>query len=174
MHLAQAHGAISKLSSLDHDTITKLLVEEEIKKSSREKTVCPDLSLLDEMWIAWSAGFVDGEGAVTIHSSKIDYSYVLLRVTQVNIAPLERLKMMYGGRLREVKKQPIWAWSVSSDHAIKVLSVMRPYLMVKGAHADVAIEFHERCIKNKADGREGYITKISSLQMKGPRRKGQN
>jgi hypothetical protein len=62
--------------------------------------------------------------------------------------PLDAIKARFGGR---VNKQPTppgkkhlrqcWKWVADSGAAMNFLMAVRPYLRIKGAAADVAIEF---------------------------------
>lgn len=100
---------------------------------------------------------------------------VELRVGQNVRAPLERLVLMFGGSVKVVpsygskRRDGFCEWRLYGAQAIVALRKIRPYLMVKGAHVDLAIEYHERCfgvIGNFSD-RIGFYERMQDLQHKG-------
>jgi hypothetical protein len=122
----------------------------------------------EELWHAWAAGFVDGEGAIMITRSSQEQIYVNVKVSQKTRAPLDRLALMYGGSIREERQGAIFVWSIYSRSALEALRKMRPYMMVKGAHADLVeeffaggdrIELHERmhAMQTKGANRHGKV-----------------
>jgi hypothetical protein len=123
----------------------------------------------EELWHAWAAGFIDGEGAIMITRSKAsDQVYVHMAVSQKVRAPLDRLALMYGGRVGEERGGAIFVWHTYSGTTLQALRKMRPYMMVKGAHADLVEEFfaggdrvelHERmhAMQSKGKNRAGAV-----------------
>lgn len=100
--------------------------------------------------LAYAAGFIDGEGCITIlaqHKQRMrNRSYSLrIQITQVDPAPLIRLQALFGGKLRarsRPKAQRTQYDLVLNDkQAVKVLQLIRPYLIVKAEQADIALEF---------------------------------
>jgi hypothetical protein len=165
---------------------------------------------LDSNWLAWAAGFIDGEGSIQIARSRKPKPeavakkrlwnpqiYLYMRANQVDPRPLERLRDMFGGSLmlRQPRKtgaikgqQPQWVWTVSGPMAYAAVKLMRPWFMVKGERADIAMSFHElcyaspgantRCLRpNGSPGRltdeqvalrQDFYLQMQALQMKGP------
>lgn len=146
---------------LSNEEITKLLTPK--TRSGQER---PDISLVDEMWIAWSAGFVDGEGciAITRHSNsrKAHYVYLRLIVGQNVEAPLKRLELMYGGKVTFNTRRN-YVWTCHGETAAAALRAMRPYMMVKGANADLAIEYQEKIANLPPEDRIEYFEKMKQL-----------
>lgn len=162
------------MKSLDPHTINQLLVGSE---KSIDESVEIDFSLnpVDELQIAWSAGFLDGEGAVMITKSSPSPKnpkgqvYLVVKAVQKTEAPICKLHLMYGGTIKFVSNRNQWEWRVFGDRASTVLRMMRPYLIVKSVHADIAIEFQETCIGSNVpfSTKVEYWSRIAKLQMKG-------
>lgn len=126
----------------------------------------PDASAripLDTEW-AYAAAIIDGEGCITIYPQKI-YSknprnrpcryYLSLQVGNTSLELLEWLKTkMLGGGISKrqwvdhIKHRETWMWRATSHQVLWILRGTRPYLIVKGAQADVGIEFMENYIKD--------------------------
>jgi len=147
--------------------------------------------VIDEVWNAWAAGFVDGEGSVMLIYSrpkqitrcgrvetKPGQVAVHVRASQTVEVPLLRLEIMYGGsvkaldmsmksRFRNVRQ--MYEWNIFGGNAISALRKMRPYMMVKQQHADLAVEYYELCnggIGN-LDLRLKFWEEMRELQHKG-------
>jgi hypothetical protein len=100
--------------------------------------------------LAWAAGFVDGEGSVTIISRSSNggprRSYSLrLTVGQRVLTPLLRLQRLFGGHIstKPLPQSGCFVWTVHTGAAVDALAQMRPFLTVKGPQADVAAQFNE-------------------------------
>lgn len=106
---------------------------------------------------AYAAGLIDGEGTIRIakfgpyakNKSKHPHYYVAVVVGMVTPAPLRVLMDHFGiGTMREERvpnARSIWRWSVNAQAQAKtLLEEIRPYLLVKGEHADLALMFIER------------------------------
>ena len=112
--------------------------------------------------LAWAAGFIDGEGCISIshmralirrirrkHSgSKRAAQYVLrLEVSQVSTFPLRRLQACFGGTVnKERNRQPAkhkttHRWVLQHQKAADCLKSILPYLCVKSKQATIALEF---------------------------------
>ena len=103
------------------------------------------------------AGFVDGEGCIDIRYRKTNggrYQRFELRLTisQVSTIPLEKIKDIYGGSISPRKNGNIHYYVVSGAGAAKIISDIRPFLLVKADEADVALEFYD-IIKVSKEGR---------------------
>lgn len=131
----------------------------------------------EELWHAWAAGLIDGEGAVMLQKGTAVRGAAKVLTTQVSIhlrvamtcrAPLDRLAIMYGGTVREVKDGRIFQWQLYGTTALSALRKMRPYMMVKGAHVDLCEEFYDTCAGKQLDSevRLAYVDRMSTLQIK--------
>ena len=107
--------------------------------------------------LAWAAGFLDGDGFITIQNrnQKINgkiYSGQYLRIgaCQASLLPLEELKRLFGGTIRSKNSGPNkegynrkeqWIWQCSTNSAKEALTQLLPYLIHKKTVACLAIEF---------------------------------
>lgn len=103
---------------------------------------------------AYAAGFFDGEGFVTIGfmSSKArtrGTTYTMrIGAGQNDPTPLLWLRDRWGGSVRALKRKTVahnvpHKWDCCSRMAAAFLRDVRPYLLVKGPRADIAIRFQE-------------------------------
>jgi hypothetical protein len=122
-----------------------------------------DLSNLSDVDIAWSAGFVDGEGAIMIAKSYKQIS-LILSVTQSTTRSLDKLVSMYGGRV--VDNSGVYGWRVYGVRAGHAIRAMQPYLVEKADHALIAIHFIENCQGPKWAEKEACYNKMAKLQKK--------
>lgn len=111
---------------------------------------------MNEIGLAYIAGFFDGDGCVTIirHKNKLSsggYAYYLkVEIAQkIMLYLFEELLETYGGKIRQTK-QPAHFWGILGDKAVTFLQDILPYLRIKQREAKVGIEFQARI---KHDGR---------------------
>ena len=109
----------------------------------------------DKIFLAWAAGFFDGEGCVLVELSKQKackhgFRTVLhATVTQTSLPCLELFLDRFGGKIvTNEHKTPTgrrWAvqyrWSVKNDDAIAFLKAIQPYCVVKREQVDVAVSY---------------------------------
>lgn len=92
--------------------------------------------------LAWAAGFIDGEGSVSVCKNGKKYKRLSLAVAQAgNKEPLDKLHSIFGGYIGGPYKQknknhtPYFVWSITNFRVIQeIYEKLKPYLMVK-AHA---------------------------------------
>ncbi|MFA5377841.1 MAG: LAGLIDADG family homing endonuclease [Dehalococcoidia bacterium] len=100
----------------------------------------------------YTAGIIDGEGSIMINRSygptyKRGFSYRLeVTVTNTNEWLVNWLKMNYGGSIhlrksRKPQEKDCYAWSLWSRAARRFLEFILPYLILKKAQAEIAIQF---------------------------------
>jgi len=156
------------------------LTWEEIERHNLDE---PDYAK-DERWIAWAAGFIDGEGAIMIYRSKPAYRkpkgqlQLAVHIGQSALAPIDRLCEMFGGAVDEKKagtgsyKRSHFTLRMHGEKAASMLRKIRPYLLVKGQHADIAIQFQEALEAGVPfEGRIQYYDAMRALQQKGLHRR---
>lgn len=101
--------------------------------------------------LAYIAGFFDGEGSIVItpiaHSTSNQKRTFNMRAQAVstNEEIIRLLLAMFGG---DIKNKPIkgnrkacWTWRVSSQAATNFLELVLPYLKIKKPQAELALEF---------------------------------
>jgi hypothetical protein len=102
--------------------------------------------------IAWAAGFVDGEGCVSIAKSgrrgqPLPYYRAELIVANTVREPLDRLALLFGGRVvvarRAIGNRKLtYQWKTTGTaHTTSVLRELLPWLTVKRAQAALVLEF---------------------------------
>jgi len=100
--------------------------------------------------LAWTAGFFDGEGSITI-SPRGNTHYLKVGATQRDIRPLLKIQEWFGGSVGSPYGNGVRNYSVGNAAAGVFLETIRPYLVVKAEQADVALQFQSR--RSRADGR---------------------
>jgi len=104
--------------------------------------------------IAWAAGFFDGEGCIMMQPRRGGLKDI---VCQQALAPLEKIRSLWGGTLHTRKHhgaagRPCTTLTLTGPRAFNFLSDVRPYLMVKGKEADLALSFmqyHRRQVESE-------------------------
>jgi len=107
-----------------------------------------------ERWVAWAAGFIDGEGCVALVRDTTRGTYVRLSVGQRTREPLTFLCELFGGSIHQEKTRPMWKWVVSHRTASKALTELLPYLVVKQDQAALALRFQSR---RRVGGKRGAV-----------------
>lgn len=97
---------------------------------------------MDISTIAYLAGFFDGEGSISLHEMR---SKVRIRVGQIVEEPLQRYVTMFGGKIycQQVTKGGFSYYSYDTNDSNRcgnILTELYPYLVVKQAKAQVALE----------------------------------
>ncbi len=97
---------------------------------------------------AWAAGFIDGEGCVSIYPrNNRPSARMSVTATNCDIRPLIKLKAMFGGSVYTSfdSPNPKWntgfRWQVDSQKAADALEAMIPYLIVKKEQAVLFMEY---------------------------------
>lgn len=131
--------------------------------------------MTEEIMLAWAAGFIDGEGCVSILTDRKNYA-CLIDVGQVNKHPLTILAGLFGGTVRHCpsKYGGHWAWRVYGPKASIAAQRLLPYLIGKKRQAEILIEFQDTKLTSGAyvspavyEHRETLYKEIKSLH---PRR----
>jgi hypothetical protein len=105
----------------------------------------------DSTLLPYLAGLIDGEGHIGIGVSKNPKGerrwYLRFACHQVNPAPLLLLKERFGGSIvfteRNGTHRSLHEWLSGSMLAYEAIKALRPWLIVKAAEADLAIEYQE-------------------------------
>ena len=138
---------------------------------------------------AWAAGFIDGEGTITLKRYKSHYTtrkihyqpYVCLGQANYDghYEAVRHLQKLFGGSLSTWKNKPpreeTLSWVVVSRQAVDCLKKIRPYLIAKSKHADLLISYYEtaglrksyRITDEELAKREKIWSKMRSMNQKG-------
>jgi hypothetical protein len=142
--------------------------------------------------LIWSAGFMDGEGTITIKRAKRGkngnlYHLPYISCAQVekpdNVLALETLRGLFGGSLAYYKMKKsdgncidTVTWNVTSRMALDCAKKLLPYLVIKHKQAKLLIKFTELFVRNnkktwltdsERSERETYFWKMRDLNVKG-------
>ena len=131
---------------------------------------------------AYIAGFVDGEGCISIRESNGRNKTLHIKVVVGNTNPivLKLMQTLYGGSLNLVhtankNHKDVWVWSISFNKATPILKDIRPYLMIKRVHAEAAIQFQSLATysryptKDERLVQERFVDIFRMLNMRGVR-----
>jgi hypothetical protein len=112
--------------------------------------------------LAYAAGIVDGEGTIGIteigarpkkgRKNPQHRIYVAVAMTDAAIPLL--MSEMFGGSVNTYhyhpeRNRPQTRWSLSGKRAVLCLEALLPYLRLKNAQAELAINFQEKYLKRK-------------------------
>lgn len=112
-------------------------------------------------FVAYAAGFFDGEGSIDIryetrlaaNGKTYERFYLRVCVVQVDRAPLDKLAAMWGGSVSKRSAGKCHTWAVTTASASAFLADVTPHLIVKRKEAELAIQFQATMrsgIKNTA------------------------
>jgi len=96
--------------------------------------------------IEYAAGFFDGEGCVNCSSGRKNSPFIRILVVNTNLEVLKVFQNFWGGDInKNYKPKEHWkqayTWRLSHKSALKFLSDILPYLIVKKEQAELAIKF---------------------------------
>lgn len=132
--------------------------------------------------IAYLAGFVDGEGSITIfRSGRRDH--LRFDIYNTNEAVLLWISHTFGGRVHRVGRpskenwKQEFSWQTGHQQAAAILRACLPYLKVKRLQAEVFIAYAatsegrrgKPIPENTAIQRAAFGSKIRALNSRGPR-----
>lgn len=100
-------------------------------------------------FLPWAAGFFDGEGCIGIYVMGDGLTRLQVQTSQRVEDPVQMLRQLFGGSVC-LTTQGYWQHTVFGPTAADMLRRIRPWLLVKGAQADLAVRFAEL---KKADPR---------------------
>jgi len=103
--------------------------------------------MTSELQRAWAAGFIDGEGCLTVVActakgcSREQYQGIL-DVCQAKPAPLDALVGLFGGGVRPAGPEGLhYRWRLHGHQAARVVEAVLPYLVAKRRQAELFLEF---------------------------------
>lgn len=149
-------------------------------KVSREQPVATYTTLTPEEDLAWAAGFIDGDGCITIDGYLKTRKYLLeLVVDNTRLLPLTELcrilkvEHVPKPRLPGVKHgRPTWSCRFYGQTAATALRKVQPLLKVKQEEADTALGFADiverqarsRVTAEVLEERHAYYTKLRVIK----------
>jgi hypothetical protein len=108
----------------------------------------------DRLFLAWAAGFFDGEGCVLVSERNNKTVYQLFTsVTQQEPTALHMLKQRFGGNVTPDKTAATssyfrkrgavlaWRWKATSTESYAFLQAIEPYVIVKAEQVRAALCF---------------------------------
>ncbi len=132
--------------------------------------------------LAWAAGFIDGDGFITIQNRKSTVNgkvytgqYLRLGCCQASEVPLKELQSIFGGTIRNknsgpnrdnYKRLPQFIWTLSTQQASEALVQLLPYLVHKKDVAILATQFQETMSKTKQQLSPELLTYRLEIQSK--------
>lgn len=101
--------------------------------------------MLSDLDLAYMAGFLDGEGSISIYRRGQTNTFVLsVKVAQKDRRPLELFRSEFGGYITRGKISGVHYWGISCKAASSALSELLPFLIVKKEEALIGIEFQRQ------------------------------
>lgn len=122
--------------------------------------------------LAYAAASLDCEGFITIsrHINSKGWQEMSVRIgiANTNYKLMRFLLDNFGGREhaespRKLAKRVIYRWQLSALKATSFLKLIRPYLKLKSAQADLALKFQEVKIDLSRKERDQYWLSIKAL-----------
>lgn len=104
---------------------------------------------LDREFLAWLAGFFEGEGNFDTGFVNGKHPRALITISQTDKRPLELIQSRLGGYLKYRKYnnpswKPLWTWGTGKRfEAIKIVRVLLPYLRFKREKIEQKIKLVE-------------------------------
>jgi hypothetical protein len=125
--------------------------------------------------LAWAAGFVDGEGCISIVKQRYQdprrkLSYRLcLGISQNNLEVLEHLRDGMGitEPIYKVKRLPqhsrqVYTLNCNGKNALRLITTLLPFLVRKREEAQTAVAYWEDCMGGKRPGGKGWSPQVTA------------
>ena len=122
--------------------------------------------------LAYMAGLFDGEGCIhiaRIHTQKRNLTFQLVcKVSMYSLPTLEIFKVSFGGSIRRESSDEkhnkyglLHSWAIWGKNSTSFLGQLMPYLRIKKAEANLAIEFQSRKATGASKGKWGNSGKTA-------------
>ena len=125
--------------------------------------------------LAWAAGFVDGEGCISIFKQryrdpKRKLSYRLgFCIMQNDLEVLEHFRVGMGitEPIYKVKRRPqhsrqVYTLICSGKNALRLITTLLPFLVRKREEAQTAVAYWEDCMGGKRPGGKGWSSQVTA------------
>lgn len=116
----------------------------------------------DETVKAWLAGFIDGDGYISITEKYgcnphqlSPYFRIRVGITNISRAILRLVAIYFGGSVSsgwdspDTKKHRVYSWTIQGNMARDLLNDILPYLKLKYQQAKLAIQFQDALTEYK-------------------------
>ena len=118
---------------------------------------------------AWAAGFIDGEGHISIVKRNPYGFAVRVTVAQQVRLPLDKLQELFGGTVKFQASQGrhgMWIWLLQGTRELQhALSTLMPHLVLKQEEAAIALRMVERLASSSNPRSNGHTAKELALRM---------
>ncbi len=106
--------------------------------------------------LAYTAGFFDGEGTISITRSGGQYQFYI-QISQATKEPLDSIQEWFGCGIIKVARRPnglpVWRLQLAARQAEAFLRAIKPYSLRKAREIDLALKYRaliqERCLPSK-------------------------
>lgn len=121
-------------------------------------------------WNGWTAGIIDGEGSITVvhrKRHKMQYNWesyeVRITVSNTDIKMMQKLKGLWGGSYRVVKRRRIqrktcYHYCITSKQGFNMLQNILPFLVTKKERAKLAFSLQDRITNHLASKKQRKMT----------------
>ena len=111
---------------------------------------------LNDIEKAYIAGFIDGEGCISLAWRLKKYTTPIIQVANTNQDILVYLKTIFGGSLidrqeKRINRKPSFAWVVCGQKAINVIRQIYPFLKLKKNQAEILLSLKRYTDNRKRD-----------------------
>jgi hypothetical protein len=118
-----------------------------------------------EVDLAWTAGFMDGEGCFTLLGRRSNVRKWDRRpsvsAAQVRLAPLVKLQGLYGGALRRTGRDSYaYQWVLSTREQLTVVPWILPYLVLKNEEAQIVLSYARLVNRSRRVSEENMAARI--------------
>ena len=124
--------------------------------------------------LAYFAGFFDGEGCICIRKRKPvnpenrawnPIYYLQVSAVNTNEWVVQQLHFSFGGSIstkqRQAPHRRCWVWLICARQAGSFLKAVLPYLHVKKAQAEIALQFQQAILHGVGKGQARQRTRLS-------------
>ena len=172
-----ANTPVQPTSILECNVEIQLQIEVSTTESSRqERPHSERLAIQQQIDYAWCAGFFDGEGCISLArvrrtcGNRVNYR-TRVCIVQNCLDTLNVFRDRVGENCvfvklvhRESYTRPVYQLAYDGIHAYRLLKKLRPYLVRKGAEADVIFEFYRDTEPTRHFGPKGVPAEIWHLR----------
>jgi hypothetical protein len=131
---------------------------------------------------AWAAGFIDGEGTISIKryfrtrkdGSRFIAYQPFVSLSQAVVGGHEqgviKMKELFGGSISNYKdkrdnvRYPTMQWSVVSKNAMNCINLIYPYLVAKKDNANILLRYYKEIAKLKGGSGKIKLTQAECIK----------